>query len=351
MRKSKKPMIALIIVVLLLAAVLGGGAIYYTGATGAVDKTDNTQIMVNVPQGSSAYGIINILKEQGLIKDVTAAKLFLKLNNYGTLQANTYILDKTMDLNTIFKIINTGDFRYISKEKITVIEGATIPEVAQVVAKALKITKEEVLAKWADKAYLKELMGKYWFLTDDILQEGIMFPLEGYLYPETYFVTGEKPTIEDVTKQLLDKMDKELTAVKPDIEATGMSVHQFLSLASVVQAEAYFPKDRPIIAGVFMNRLKVDMPLQSCITALYAIQEKRVNVTLADTRVDSPYNTYKYSGLPIGPVCTVPSVTMSDVIHYTKSDYIYFFAKKDREVIYSVTLQEHEKAIKDNLWY
>ena len=128
-------------------------------------------------------------------------------------------------------------------------------------------------------------------------------------------------------------------------------MHEFLALSSIVENESLFEKDRPKIAGVFINRLNEDMALQSDITVLYALQEKRVDVTYADLEVDSKYNTYKNTGLPVGPVCAVSASTMDDVLNYEKSDYLYFFATENGEVIYSKTLEEHEKVVEENIWY
>ena len=247
--------------------------------------------------------------------------------------------------------INEGDFDYVSRQQFTVVEGATVPQAAEAMAKELPFTKDEILAAWADKTYLNKLINKYWFLTDEILADGIMYPLEGYLYPETYFVTSEDPSIEEVTTMMLDHTDKVLTKRKSDIKKMDMTVHQFLTLSSVVENESLFKKDRPKIAGVFINRLNKNMPLQSDITVLYALQEKRVAVTNKDLQVDSKYNTYKNTGLPVGPVCSPSADTMDDVLNYEKSDYYYFFAKKDGTVIYSKTLAEHEKAVSENKWY
>ena len=226
-----------------------------------------------------------------------------------------------------------------------------IPQAAAAISEKLNISADELIALWDDRDYLDSLIEKYWFLTDEILQDGIMYPLEGYLYPETYTVTDQNITAEGITEQILDYTDSVLSERKDDIEAFGMTVHEFLSLTSVVESESLFEEDRPKIAGVFMNRLDEGMPLQSDITVLYALQEKRVNVTYDDLEVDSPYNTYKYTGLPIGPVCAVSAPVMDDTLAYEKSDYLYFFAKEDGTVIYSKTLEEHDKAVSENLWY
>lgn len=352
MSKFKGSNIKGILIILIVAVVLiTGGAFFYLGGIGAVDAKNNDTITVNIPSGSGASSIVDILDENGLVKNKLCAKIHAKINGYDSLQANSYMFNKSMTLPEMFEAINTGDFEYISKEQFTIIEGATIPQAAEAMAQELPYTEKEILAAWSDKDYLNELIEKYWFITDDVLADGIMYPLEGYIYPETYFVTDENATIEDITAVMLDKTDEELSERKEAIEKSGRSVHEFLALSSIVENESLFEKDRPKIAGVFINRLNEDMALQSDITVLYALQEKRVDVTYADLEVDSKYNTYKNTGLPVGPVCAVSASTMDDVLNYEKSDYLYFFATENGEVIYSKTLEEHEKVVEENIWY
>ena len=352
MSKFKGSSIKGILIILIVAVVLiTGGAFFYLGGIGAVDAENNDTITVNIPSGSGASSIVDILDENGLVKNKICAKIHAKINGYDSLQANSYMFNKSMTLPEIFEAINTGDFEYISKEQFTIIEGATIPQAAEAMAQKLPFTEKEILSAWSDKDYLKELIEKYWFITDDILADGIMYPLEGYIYPETYFVTDEEMTIEDITAVMLDKTDEELSERKEAIEKSGRSVHEFLALSSIVENESLFEKDRPKIAGVFINRLNEDMALQSDITVLYALQEKRVDVTYDDLEVDSKYNTYKNTGLPVGPVCAVSASTMDDVLNYEKSDYLYFFATENGEVIYSKTVEEHNKVVEENIWY
>lgn len=345
--KLKHILIILGIVVVLLTA----GLLVYLSGIGAVDSKNDKDITVNIPSGSGASAIVAILDEEGLVKNKTFAKIHVRIGGYNSLQANTYIFNKTMSLPEMMEAINTGDFKYVSKKQYTIIEGATLPQAAEAMAKEVSFTKEQIMAAWADKAFLQKCIDKYWFLTDEILAEGIMFPLEGYLYPETYFVTDENASIEAMTYTMLDHTNEILTPKKESISKMNMSVHQFLALTSVVENESLFEKDRAKIAGVFINRLGKNMPLQSDITVLYALQEKRVAVTNADLQVDSKYNTYKNPGLPVGPVCNASSATMDDVLNYEKSDYYFFFAKQDGTVLYTKTFAEHQKVVEDNKWY
>lgn len=346
---KEKKLIAAVAGVFVLVLVCG--LLFYFSGIGAADKNDHEMITIDIPNGTGASQIIEILDENGFVKNKFCAKVHVKLGGYDSLQANSYMFSRDMSIPEIFEAINTGDFYYISKNVITIIEGSTIPDAATAIADKLGLSTEDILDKWADTTYLNTLIDEYWFLTDEILNSNIMFPLEGYIYPETYFVTDTEPTIESITKMILDKTNEELTARKDKIENYGMTVHEILSLASVVQNESLFEEDIPKIAGVFVNRLEEGMPLQSDITVLYALQEKKVDVTYADLEVDSLYNTYMHSGLPVGPVCGVASYALDATLDYEESDYLYFFATQEGKVIYNKTLADHEKTVSENLWY
>ncbi len=341
----------IVIIAAALVIIISGASLVYLNGLGAADEGNDKTVTVEIPSGSGASAIVDILDSEGLVKNSTFAKIHARIGGYDSLQANTYMFNKTMTLPEMMEAINTGDFNYISKEKFTIIEGATVDMAAEAMAEELPFTAEELKAKWSDRDYITSLTEKYWFLTDEVLADGIICPLEGYLYPETYFVSEEDPSLESITEMMLDKTGQELSKIKKDIEKTGMTVHEFLTLASIVENESLFEEDRAKIAGVFINRLEKNMPLQSDITVLYPLGERRVEVTYDDLEVDSKYNTYIHQGLPVGPVCAVPARTMDDVINYEKSDYLFFFATEDGKVLYSKTAQEHEKTVEENKWY
>lgn len=342
----------LVVVLAILVVLLAGGLIFYVHGISAADPGNKDKVVVTVESGTSVLQILNQLDEAGLVQNKFCGKLLVKFSSPDQIQANTYVLNKDMTLTEILNAMNTGDPDYISQSKFTVIEGATIPQAAEAIAKESGLSQKEILDKWSDEDYLKSLINRYWFITDDILNPQLKYPLEGYLYPETYFLSEENPDIEKITVSMLDKMDQELSPLKDEIQnQLGMSIHEFLSFASVVERESLFEKDRSKIAGVFKNRLDQDMALQSDITVLYALDRTGVKVSVAETRVDSPYNTYRNKGLPAGPICAVPARTMEDCIHYEKNDYLFFFATEDGNVLYSKSYEEHQKIVKENKWY
>lgn len=348
--KNKK--IILIIIGAVVGIALIGSILFYNHGISAVSSKDE-EVIVKIESGTSASQMLEALDEAGLVNNKFCGKLFLKFNHFDNLQANTYIFHKNMSLSEIFGIIENPDFKYVLKSKLTIKEGNTIPEVAKSFSEILNISDDDIIKAWSKQDYLKSLINDYWFIDNSILNKNLLYPLEGYLYPETYYVTDDKPTVESVTKLALDMMDKKLTPYKDKIKALNWTPHQFLTFASVVERESgQGETDRPMIAGVFMNRLKKGMLLQSDITVNYAWQRTGVDVSYSHLEIDSRYNTYKYTGLPVGPISTVPITTMEACINYKKHDYVYFFAKKDAKdksktvVVYTKTYEEHTQQVK-----
>lgn len=343
-RKRGAPKGLLALIVLLAILVVVGGA--YTLGLRPVEPGNEEPVVVEIPEGSGASYIVDILDEAGLVKNRLCAKINAKIGGYNSLQANTYVFNKGMPFNSMMKAINTGDFDYISRESIEVKDGARLEQVADAAAEQLPFSKEEILAKWSDEAYLKELIEKYWFLTDDILDEKIMYPLEGYLYADTYFVTSNNSSIEGFTEMCLDRMDEELSARRDEIEASDFSVHQLLTLTSIVTKEAT-AEDQPGVAGVFMNRMAKGMSLGSDVTVCYIFQEDRVDLKQSQLDSDNPYNTRRFEGLPPGPICQVVASAIDATLNPEKSDYLYFIADENGVVRYSTDEAGHNQNIDD----
>ena len=342
---------AIFIIAIVLVVVITGGLFFYLSGLGPVDSSNDEPVTVNIPSGSGASYIVEILDENGLVKNKTCAKINARIGGYDSLQANTYIFSKSMNLTEMFKAINTGDFNYLSKEKLTVREGLTIPQVAEAIAAEMPYSKEELIKKWADKAYLKELIDEYWFLTDDILDADIKYPLEGYLYPETYFITEENPTIESLTSMMLDMMDTQLSSVKSELENNKYSIHEILTLASIVEKESSNVSDAmPEVAGVFFNRLDKGISLGSDVTVNYIFEKDGVELTVSQLDSDNKYNTRKFTGLPPGPICTVNNVAIDSVLNYKETEYMFFYATPEGEIIFSKTVEEHNKAVEEHPW-
>ena len=344
MSKKIDNKILIIIIAILLVLILGLG--FYLLGLGPVDKSDDTDITVEIPTGTGASAIVQILDENGLVKNKFCAKVNAKIGGYSSLQANTYIFKKSMSFREMMHAINTGDFDYISKQTIQIKDGDRLQQIAEAAAIELPFSKKQILDKWSDRAYLKELIKKYWFLTDEILASNIMYPLEGYLYADTYFVTTENASIEGFTEMALDRMEEELSSRKDKIQASKWSFHKILTLASIVTKESR-AEDQAEVAGVFMNRLDKHMSLGSDVTVCYIFQEDRVELKVSQLQSDSPYNTRKVAGLPPSPICSVIGDAIDATMNYKKTDNLFFFADNDGVVHFYKTQAQFEKGIED----
>lgn len=345
-RKKKRKSGCLLILILILAVLVGFGG-YYTMGLRPVDPASEEEVVVEIPSGSGASAIVDILDDAGLVRNKFCAKINSRIGHYNNLQANTYVLSPSMSFQEIMKIINTGDFEYISKESVEVKDGARLQQVAEAMAEQLPYTADEILARWSDKEYLNELIDRYWFLTDEILDKDVMYPLEGYLYADTYFVTSDAEDIDGFTEMCLDRMDSVLSEYRSDIEASGYSVHEILTLASIVNKEA-MAEDQAGVAGVFMNRLDQGMSLGSDVTVCYIFQEDRVDLKVSQLESTNPYNTRKFAGLPPGPICQMTSGAIEATLNYEKHDYLFFIADENGIVRYSTDEAGHESNIEEH---
>ena len=331
-----------LILIILAALVLFGGL--YTMQLGPVDRHDDTEIMVEIPTGSGASAIVDILNANGLVKNRFCAKINSRIGHYNSLQANTYMFSKSMSFRKMMRVINEGDFDYISKETVVLKDGMRLDQLAESMSEQLPYSKDEIMAVWNDKSYLKTLIKKYWFLTNDILDSDIIYPLEGYLYADTYFITTDNPSIKEFTEMCLDRMDAELSERKDAIEKSEFSIHQLLALTSIVTKEAR-AEDQAHVAGVFMNRLDQGMSLGSDVTVCYIYQEDRVELKVSQLENDSPYNTRKHAGLTPGPICSIIGDAIDATLNYEKTEDLFFFADVDGVVHYFKTNAEFEEGL------
>lgn len=334
-----------VIIFLVVLIILTCGS--YKIGTSSVSK-DSFEIKITIPKESTYLSISNLLKENNLIRSESFYKIYIKIFKPNNLKADIYTLNRNMNVK---EIVDTLEGNVKSEEiTITIPEGKHIEEVAEIISSKINMSKEDILLYWQNEEVLNSLIDKYWFLTDVIKKEGIRYSLEGYFFPDTYSILKESK-IEDITYKMLDKMDEVLSKYKEEISNSNFNVHEILTLASIVEHEAILDSDRPMIAGVFINRLDKSMKLQSCATVGYAINEWKLSYDYSDLQTDSPYNTYFYEGLPIGPGNMPGELSIEAVLRPTKHDYYYFLAnvndKDSKKTYYSKTYSEHrQKCVK-----
>ncbi len=336
----------IIIVVALIIMVIFSIYTWYIFNIMPVDKYDIASYNIEIPMGSSSSTIAKKLKTEGIIKNELAFKIYVKLNNINNFQAGIYNLTKNLSTKEIVEILQTGKVNGKDSISITFVEGKNMRWISKKIAETTNNTEEDVYSLLENKEYIDSLIEKYWFLTDEIKNENIYYPLEGYLFPDTYEFENKDIKVEKIFEKLLNQMDKKLSVYKNDIEKSKYSVHEILSTAAIIENEAVFDADRKDIAGVIYNRLKENMSIQSDVTTYYAfkIEMGSRDLYLSDINKYNPYNTRgpNMTGkLPVGPISMVSIASIEAAINPNENNYIYFVADKNGKVYFTRTYDEH----------
>jgi len=330
--------ILIIVGVLLVLAGYFGITMYQEyQSTGA--GTDEI-ITIDIEQGETTWDIAAKLKDKKLIDYEVVC--YLKARNTGAagkLRYGTFTFQKESGLTEILEVLTTGGAQ---KEAVmfTIPEGYTIELIAEKLEKEGICTEAEFLEA-VEKDY------DYWFLKDIPEDENIRYRLQGFLYPETYAIT-EDMVAEDIVKVMLNQFNKLFTEdMKAQMNALGKSVFEVVVEASIIERETMVDEEKPMIAGVIKNRLEIDMKLQIDPTALYPLTEGlygKTSVSYEDIAFDSPYNTYMYKGLPVGPI-SCPSISSIEAALYpAEHEFFYYHSdeeKNDGSHIFTKTYEEH----------
>ncbi|KXH87573.1 hypothetical protein AU377_01965 [Sporosarcina sp. HYO08] len=344
--KTVRKIVFIITLIVLLIGVIGGSTLYkyIKSALQPLDPNSEQVVEVEIPIGSGLDTISAILEEKGLIKDARVFKYYAKFNNESAFQAGNYGLTKAMTPDELIKSLKTGKVYREPLFTMTVPEGLTLPEIAKIVEQRTTVTSEQFLDYVNSPETIDSLMAQYpRILTEEIKAENIRYPLEGYLYPATYPFFEEHPTVEFIVDSMLQATASNVTPYLEYLESEEKSVHWLLTFASLLEREATAKADREVIASVFDNRLKAGMPLQTDPTVLYALGKHKDRVLYKDLEVDNPYNTYKYKGLPPGPIAGAGKSSIDAVIDPAQTEYFYFLADKEGKNYFAKTYEEHLK--------
>ena len=301
-------------------------------------------ITIEIEKGDNYFNIASKLKQNNLIKSEFFYKIFLKFHKPGHLVIGKYDLNKAMNVSEIVKTLGDEKNIKVTTIKLTFREGLNVNQMASIIEEKTDIPKDEFLNKIKDEAYIDTLINKYWFLTDEIKNKNIYYDLEGYLYPDTYIFEKEDATLENIVITILNNTDKKLTPLKSDIENSDYTVHQVLTLASLVELEAVSDEDRATVAGVFYNRLNNKWTLGSDVTTYYAAK-KSMKESLTKDELDAcnGYNTRckTMKGLPVGPIDNPSISAINAAINPNNTDYYYFVADSEKKVYFTKNANEH----------
>jgi peptidoglycan lytic transglycosylase G len=324
--------------------IFGGGYLYIKSALQPVDSESKEEKIVQIPIGSGISSISQILEDSGVINNARVFKYYVKFKNESGFMAGEYVMTPAMTFPQIIDRLKTGKVSQNALFKITIPEGQQLDEIANIISKNTTYSAEEVLNKLNDRTFIESLITKYPdILTNEIIDSRIKFPLEGYLFPATYPFYEKNPTIDEIVAVMLDKTQSEIQKYRGQMEDLSMSVHELLTMASLIEEEATEKVDRDQIASVFYNRIDAGMPLQTDPTVLYAkgVHEKRVYYK--DLEIDSPYNTYMNKGLTPGPIANAGNSSIEAAIFPAETDFYYFLATPQGDVMFSKTLAEHNE--------
>ncbi len=331
---GKKVLISLFLLVVLV--VVWFSVRQFNRCLAPVNPFDKTAIEVNIPGNTSTQQVAAILADHELIRNKEFFVWYCRLRGYDSkIKAGVYQFRRSQSMSDIVDDLVAGR---VASMRITIPEGYTLQQMKELFTAKGICTPEE----W-DKAVLRSR--DYPFLRDIPMREN---RLEGFLYPDTYYIrhdTTADQMIELMLKRFSEVWNREFAELA---RQKGLSVYQVVTVASMVEKEALFDSERRRIAGVIYNRLREGMPLQVDATVLYSLGGHKERVTYKDLEVDSPYNTYRNTGLPPGPIASPGAASISAALQPDEHDYYYYVATPDGHHVFSKTYSEHLKAKNEN---
>ena len=353
-RLNKKGIVVLAFVSFILLLIIISFSTYFLKLR-AVSR-NSVPVSFRIEEGDTYSSIVKKLEDSNLIRSDLAYKIYVKTHKFDTLKVGIYELNQNMSVGKILSVLSSDNYKedYV---QITFKEGINMRHIASLISEYTSNSEDDVYSLLKDKDYLNSLINDYWFITDEILDDRIYYPLEGYLFPDTYQFSMNA-NVRDIFKAMLDQMDLKLSGYKEQISNGSYSVHKLLTLASIVELEAGFSHEMNGIAAVFYNRINSGWTLGSDVTTYYASRKDfTVDLTINELNECNGYNTRAtcFAGLPVGPISSPSLESIEGVINPAQSDYYYFVADKYGNTYFSKTDSEHmaiiSKLKSEGLWY
>jgi UPF0755 protein len=285
---------------------------------------------MEVPVGMSVPALSELLHEQGLVRNAGEFRWLVRFKGASRqIKAGEYQLSTGLRPGELLNKIIRGEVRL---HQITFPEGYALKQMAELLEASKLVNAERFIAAATDPPFVRSLSIP-------------AASLEGYLFPDTYRFARGLP-VETVLRSFVTMFNQHFGPVQEEqARKLGFTRHQVVILASVVEKETAAAEERPLIAGVFLNRLRRRIRLQSDPTVIYGLRNFDGNLTRAHLQKDTPYNTYTRRGLPIGPICNPGAASIQAVLNPTSTPYLYFVAKKDGTHHFSTNLVEHNAAV------
>lgn len=345
--KKSRPFIKALIYTLsiIIASIIFAGLILfsvtdYLGLFRADKSAD-----VKIPNNATADQIGDILKKNGIIRSSLVFKIYVKISNKHGMRGGEFSLDSSMSYDTIIRKLKTGASRVTVK--VTIPEGYTLRQIGERLEKNKVCTKQDFLTA-VQKSDIK-----FDFSSQIPKNSDRFYNLEGYLFPDTYeFYVGQAP--DTVVKKMLTDFDTRIDKdLRKEIDSSGMTVDQVITLASIIQTESGGSNQMAKISSVFHNRLKNGVYgkklLQSDATVFYATRDIKSVLSQDSTNIASAYNTYKHEGLPPGPICNPGIDAIKAALSPESTNYYYFVSDKNGNYYYAEDYATHVKNVKKAL--
>jgi UPF0755 protein len=318
---------------LALAAVVAAGAWLYTSLQRPYKGYAAAEQFVDIPAGTGTAGMARRLADAGVVRSAETFRVAVWLRGSARrLQAGEYRFDRPMTAAEVADRISRGD---VYVRSVTFREGLTVREMATVFEEAGFGTAADFIAASKNAQLIHGL--------DPGARD-----LEGYLFPDTYTLPRQA-TADLLVERMVNRFQKILTPeLRNQASDRGLGVRELVTLASIIEKETGKPEERPVVAGVYTNRLKVGMGLQCDPTVIYALVlagRYDGNIRRGDLQIDSPYNTYRYAGLPPGPIAAPGEASLQAAANPADVPYLYFVSRNDGSHVFSTTLDEHNRHV------
>lgn len=325
--------IALWLAVVVLIVITGAAAWILTGLRTPYKGYDAPEQFVEIPQGAAPASIARQLVTAGVVHDEASFRVELARSGAERrLQAGEYRFDRAMTVGEVIGKIARGE---VYLRPLTLREGLTIRQMAELFETKGFGTAAQFTRAASDASLVRDL--------DPEARD-----LEGYLFPDTYALP-RRPTAEQLIARMVASFHKALTPeIRAQASARGLGVRQLVTLASIVEKETGKADERPMVAAVYANRLAIGMGLQCDPTVIYALEKAGRydgNIRREDLQFDSPYNTYRYAGLPPGPIAAPGRASLEAAANPADVPYIYFVSRNDGSHAFSTTLAEHNRNV------
>jgi len=341
-QQKKRKIFKVIGILFLIGLVLVSSIAVYVFHSLEPYKNDTKEKAVSIPLNSTVMDIAKILKSKGVIRNAKTFYYYARYKNQTDLKAGEYTLSPSTDIDTLLEQLKQG--KIIENEyTFTIPEGYTVRQIAALLEEKGFTTKQKFLDALENGNY-----SDIWLVKKIPTDKGVKFPLEGLLFPKTYTIKKDA-TAEDIVRMMLEQGAKEIPKEwMAELQKRKMSFYDALIIASIVERETIVDAERAKVAAVYYNRLNKGMKLQADATIQYVMDKQKDRLLYSDLDLETKYNTYKYEGLPPGPISNPGLSSIKAAVFPETHDYLFYVTKKDGsgEHHFSKTFEQHEHYIR-----